>query len=101
MTRIPIALLALSLAAPVIIAPAVARVVDVPGLWRGRAEAAQNTGGGGGQQPPGQIRRRPAEGRQPEFTPPNIREYKPKSQLKTAEHPVPRAKFPVIDIHSH
>jgi len=101
MTRLPIALLTVSLAAPLLVAPAVARVVDVPGLWRGRAEAAQNEDGGGGQQPPGQVRRRPAEGRQPEFTPPNIREYKPKSQLKTPEHPVPRAKFPVIDIHSH
>src|SRR5215210_5199181 len=46
-------------------------------------------------------RRRPAEGRQPEFAPPNIRDYKPKSQLVTPQHPVPRAKFPVIDIHSH
>ena len=30
-----------------------------------------------------------------------IREYKPKSTLVVAEHPVPRAKYPVIDIHSH
>jgi len=53
------------------------------------------------RQTPGQIRPRPAEGREPEFKPPNIREYKPKSQLVTPQHPVPRAKFPVIDIHSH
>ncbi len=53
------------------------------------------------QQTPGQIRPRPAEGRQPELKPPTIREYKPKSQLVAPEHPVPRAKFPVIDIHSH
>ena len=53
------------------------------------------------QQTPGQIRPRPAEGRDPEFTPPTIREYHPKSQLVTPQHPVPRAKFPVIDIHSH
>jgi len=53
------------------------------------------------QQAPGQIRPRPAEGRDPEFKPPTIREYKPKSQLVTPQHPVPRAKFPVIDIHSH
>src|SRR5438477_1743666 len=52
-------------------------------------------------QSPGQIRPRPAQGRQPEFQPPTIREYKPKSQLVTPQHPVPRAKFPVIDIHSH
>ncbi len=53
------------------------------------------------QQAPGQIRPRPAEGREPEFKPPTIREYKPKSQLVTPQHPVPRAKYPVIDIHSH
>lgn len=52
-------------------------------------------------QTPGQIRPRPAEGRQPEFPPPNIREYKPRSTLVVPQHPVPRAKFPVIDIHSH
>jgi predicted TIM-barrel fold metal-dependent hydrolase len=50
---------------------------------------------------PGQIRPRPAEGRQPELPPPSIREYKPKSTLVTPQHPVPRAKYPVIDIHSH
>jgi uncharacterized protein len=55
----------------------------------------------GGAQAPGQVRPRPAEGRQPEFTPPNIREYKPKSTLVTPQHLVPRAKYPVIDIHSH
>ena len=30
-----------------------------------------------------------------------IREYKPKSTLVVPQHPVPRAKFPVVDIHSH
>jgi predicted TIM-barrel fold metal-dependent hydrolase len=53
------------------------------------------------QQPPGQIRPRPAQGREPEFKPPTIREYKPKSTLVVPQHPVPRAKYPVIDIHSH
>ncbi len=53
------------------------------------------------QQAPGQIRPRPAEGREPEFKPPTIREYKPKSQLVTPQHLVPRAKYPVVDIHSH
>src|SRR5690606_11834172 len=28
-------------------------------------------------------------------------DYKPRSTLVVAEHQVPRAKFPVIDIHSH
>lgn len=30
-----------------------------------------------------------------------IRQYKPKSTLVVPAHPVPRAKYPVIDIHSH
>jgi predicted TIM-barrel fold metal-dependent hydrolase len=53
------------------------------------------------QLPPGQIRPRPAEGREPEFPPPNIREYKPRSTLVVPEHLVPRAKFPVVDVHGH
>jgi len=53
------------------------------------------------QQPPGQVRPRPAEGREPQLQPPTIREYKPKSTLVVPQHPVPRAKFPVVDIHSH
>ena len=53
------------------------------------------------QQPPGQVRPRPAEGREPELKQPTIREYKPKSLLVVPQHPVPRAKFPVVDIHSH
>lgn len=52
-------------------------------------------------QTPGQIRPRPAEGREPEFPPPSIVDYKPRSTLVVPEHPVPRAKFPAIDIHGH
>jgi uncharacterized protein len=40
-------------------------------------------------------------GRGPEFPPPSITDYKPKSMLVTPEHLRPRARFPVIDIHSH
>ncbi len=53
------------------------------------------------QQGPGVRRGRPGAGRTPEFPPPTIIDYKPRSTLKVAEHPVPKAKFPVIDIHSH
>jgi len=55
-------------------------------------------------QPPGQNQgpnRRPGEGRAPEFPPPTILEYKPKSRLIVPENLRPRAKYPVIDIHSH
>ncbi|MGE3277222.1 MAG: amidohydrolase family protein [Vicinamibacterales bacterium] len=47
------------------------------------------------------FQRRPGEGRAPEFPPPSIIDYKPRTTLVVDEHPVPRARFPVIDIHSH
>jgi uncharacterized protein len=50
---------------------------------------------------PGQLRPRPGTGREPEFPAPKITDYKPKSTLVVPEHPVPRAKFPVVDIHGH
>ncbi|MGE0455107.1 MAG: amidohydrolase family protein [Vicinamibacteria bacterium] len=57
------------------------------------------------QQPPAsqdeRMRRRPGEGRTPEWPPPSITEYKPTSTLVVPQHPTPRAKFPVVDIHSH
>jgi predicted TIM-barrel fold metal-dependent hydrolase len=55
------------------------------------------------QQPqaPGQIRPRPAEGREPDLPQPTIRQYKPRSTLVVPQHTVPRAKFPVVDIHGH
>jgi predicted TIM-barrel fold metal-dependent hydrolase len=37
----------------------------------------------------------------PEFPPPTIVDYRPKSTLVVEEHPVTKAKFPVIDIHNH
>jgi predicted TIM-barrel fold metal-dependent hydrolase len=54
------------------------------------------------QGPPGGTQRaRPGAGREPEFPAPTIREYKPRSTLVVPQHSVPRARFPVIDIHSH
>jgi predicted TIM-barrel fold metal-dependent hydrolase len=46
-------------------------------------------------------RGRPGEGRAPEFPPPTILDYKPRNTLVVPHHTVPRAKFPVVDIHSH
>src|SRR5688500_18088570 len=37
----------------------------------------------------------------PEFPPPSIVDYRPGATLVVEQHPVPRAKFPVVDIHSH
>jgi predicted TIM-barrel fold metal-dependent hydrolase len=50
---------------------------------------------------PAQGRGRPGQGREPEFPAPTIRDYKPRSTLIVPQHPVPRAKFPVVDIHGH
>lgn len=52
-------------------------------------------------QAPGGPARRPGDGRAPEFPPPSIIDYKPRTTLRVTEHAVPKAKFPVIDIHSH
>jgi predicted TIM-barrel fold metal-dependent hydrolase len=79
-------------------AAALAAAISTAKPWPGVTAAAQQPAAG---QAPGQIRPRPAQGREPEFQPPTIREYKPKSTLVTPQHPVPRAKFPVIDVHSH
>lgn len=49
----------------------------------------------------GQIVRRPGDGRAPEFPPPTIVEYHPKSTLVVPEHLVPRARYPVVDLHGH
>ncbi|MGE3520386.1 MAG: amidohydrolase family protein [Vicinamibacterales bacterium] len=53
------------------------------------------------QQAPGQLQPRPAEGREPQLPQPRIREYTPRSTLVVPQHPVPRAKFPVVDFHHH
>ena len=51
--------------------------------------------------PPGMTETRPGNCQAPEFPPPSILDYRPRSTLVTTETKVPRAKFPVIDIHGH
>ena len=46
-------------------------------------------------------RPRPGSGRTPEFPPPSILEYRPRSTLVVPAHLVPRARFPVVDFHGH
>ncbi len=43
-------------------------------------------------------RRAPRRADEPPLT---VEEYTPRSTLVVDEHPVPRAKFPVVDVHSH
>ncbi len=80
-----------------LIAVAVAAAVAVgPTIGAGAQQAPQ-----GPPAQPGQLRPRPGTGRQPEFPAPSIMDYKPRSTLVVPEHQVPRAKFPVVDIHGH
>jgi len=51
--------------------------------------------------PAGQTETRPGNCQAPSQTPPSIVDYRPRSTLVTPQHPVPKAKFPVIDIHGH
>ncbi len=82
----------------------------------GRQDAPPARGQGGGRRggfgggvqiqpgqecPPGMTEIRPQLCRAPEFPPPSIVDYRPRSTLVTPAHPVPRAKFPVIDYHGH
>ena len=51
--------------------------------------------------PPGTTEARPGRCQKPNLPPPSIVDYRPKSTVVAEEHPVPRAKFPVVDSHSH
>ena len=54
-----------------------------------------------GECPPGMTETRPNRCQAPEFPPPSILDYRPRNTLVAAEHLVPKAKYPVVDIHSH
>jgi predicted TIM-barrel fold metal-dependent hydrolase len=72
----------------------------------GIAIGAQGRRGGtaikpGEECPPGMTETRPGNCQAPEFPPPSILDYRPRTTLVTTEHKVPKAKFPVVDIHGH
>ena len=51
--------------------------------------------------PAGTTAVRPGNCRAPEFDPPSILDYRPRSTLVTEENLVTAARFPVIDVHGH
>ena len=68
------------------------------------AQAGRSRGvsiGPGESCPPGTTEIRPRTCMGPEMPAPSILDYRPRSTLVVPEHPVPRAKFPVIDSHNH
>jgi predicted TIM-barrel fold metal-dependent hydrolase len=54
-----------------------------------------------GECPAGMTETRPGNCQAPALPPPSIVDYRPRSTLVTEQHPVPKAKFPAIDIHGH
>ncbi|MFN8061415.1 MAG: amidohydrolase family protein [Vicinamibacterales bacterium] len=75
---------------------------------RGAERGGQGGRGGGrtrigpGEEcPPGTTEVRPGNCSAPEMPPPTILDYRPRSTLVTDQHPVPKAKFPAVDIHGH
>ena len=77
----------------------IATTAATVGVWVQQTQTSQPAGQPQSR-PPG-MRARPGEGREPEWPAPRITEYKPRTTLVVPQHPRPRAKFPVIDIHSH
>lgn len=74
------------------------------------APPAQGRGGGrgpatppdaNGECPKGMTLVRVGSCQAPEFPPPSIVDYRPKSTLVTEQHLVPKSKFPSIDLHGH
>src|SRR5688500_3877319 len=51
--------------------------------------------------PPGTSEVRPGNCQAPSGPAARIHDYRPKSTLVTAEHKVPKAKIPTIDVHGH
>jgi uncharacterized protein len=54
-----------------------------------------------GECPAGMTEVRPGNCVAPSMPAPTILDYRPRSTLVTRAHPVPRAKFPAIDVHGH
>lgn len=73
----------------------VVAVAQGPGM-RGGARVASDQ-----PCPPGTTETRPGNCQAPELSAPSILDYRPASTLVTAQHPVPKAKFPAIDVHGH
>jgi predicted TIM-barrel fold metal-dependent hydrolase len=81
---------------------ALTAVILSAGLVAQRGQNSQRATIQDGQEcPPGMTEVRPQNCQAPEFPPPSIVDYRPRSTLVVPQHPVPRAKFPAIDYHGH
>jgi predicted TIM-barrel fold metal-dependent hydrolase len=74
----------------------------VPGLAGQPGRGNQGTRIEPGQScPPGMTEVRPRNCQAPTLPPPSILDYRPRSTLVAPTHPIPKAKYPVIDFHGH
>lgn len=71
------------------------------GVWAQGGMRGGTRVGPGEPCPPGTTEVRPGNCQAPEVPPPSILDYRPRSTLVTPQHPVPRAKYPVVDVHGH
>src|SRR5690242_12041075 len=51
--------------------------------------------------PPGTTEARHLQCAPPAAPPPSILVYRPRSTVVARQHPVPKAKYPVVDVHTH
>jgi predicted TIM-barrel fold metal-dependent hydrolase len=86
----------IGLAVVTVVGLAVVTTAQGPGGGRGGTRIGANE-----ECPPGTTETRPGSCQTPEFPAPSILDYRPRSTLVTVEHKVPKAKFPVVDIHGH
>jgi len=72
------------------------------GRQGGRGGAGRGVSIQAGQEcPAGMTETRPGTCTTPGLPVPSIVDYRPRNTLVTAQHPVPKAKFPAIDYHGH
>src|SRR5687767_5446553 len=79
----------------IIITAALGAAISAQGMRGGTRVAA------GQECPPGTTEVRPGNCMPPSAPPPSILDYRPRNTLVVAEHKVPKAKFPAIDVHGH
>ena len=79
----------------ILISAALGAVIAAQGMRGGTRIAA------GQECPPGTTEVRPGICMAPSEPPPSILDYRPRTTLVTAEHKVPKAKFPAVDVHGH
>lgn len=95
-----------SLAAALLLVPCALAAQNPPspagGAGAGRGPGRRGTPIAPGEEcPAGTTEIRPRLCQAPEFAPPSIVDYRPRSTLRVPEHRVPRARFPAIDYHAH